>query len=145
MPNRARWIGAAMTGIAVAILLSAYAVVRPTPVLAAPCCQECEAQESACYAACRETQHGLAGDDTEQSCYQTCDDDLWDEPYGCWRICRLCNSGTPRESTCYTFVIEHQYECNGYNDQGECTSWSLTAGQPGHVAFFYETGNQWCS
>ena len=138
-----RFIGGSLTSAAALALLIAHATIAPTPVLAAPCCQQCEAQESACYAQCGSISHGLDANDTLQSCYQKCDDDLWDSPYGCWTTCYYCNP-SPSPSICYTFAIEHNYSCSAYDGNGNCTQWTPTGG-PAHIAFSYQTGSQWCT
>src|SRR5688572_10076098 len=88
---RVRLLGAGMTALAVLAFLVAYGAVSPTPVFAAPCCQECDAQQAACYQGCRDGAHELGADDSEQACYQKCDDELWDEPFGCFTTCYYCS------------------------------------------------------
>ena len=91
---RIRSLGMSMVAAAVFGILMAHATVSPTPVAAAPCCQECEAQEAACYASCNEQEHGLDENDTLQACNNGCYYELYeDEPYACWQICRLCSQG----------------------------------------------------
>lgn len=138
--TRLRWTGVGMTALAVFVLTLAYSLVAPAPLQAAACCQECEAQEAACYGACDAASHGLDEDDTTQSCYDNCIDALYYQSYGCWTHCTWCGSGT---STCYTFVVQHNYECGQWLD-GVCQWWNQLPG-PGHVLWSYPTGEHFCS
>jgi hypothetical protein len=72
--------------------------VEPAPVAAVTplaCCQDCEAQEQACYAACDDNTH--TSPDTVTACYQDCYDDSI--LLSCWMHCMYCEP--PGEEHCY--------------------------------------------
>lgn len=143
--SRIRVAGLSMTAFAVLTLCVLQATLLPEPVLALACCQECEAQEAACYDSCYDADHNVAVDDSLDTCYDACDAELYDSFYGCWTHCMYCSP--PKESTCYTFVLEHEYSCETWNeDHTECLLWKLVPGQDaGHVFMKYQTGDEWCS
>ncbi len=144
--KRTRLVAAMMTVAAVLAFLAIHAVVAPEPVGASECCQNCDAKEAACYDSCADAAHGLAEDDTLQSCYDNCFEDLYTQSYSCFAHCSYCST-PPNPSVCYTFVMEHQYECVWYDFDPpfECMEWQLIPNASGHVFAAYQTGNEWCT
>ena len=128
---RVRLVGTGMTVLAALAMVVVHAMTSPVPLIAAPCCQECEASEAACYAACQGDGHELGADDSLQACNQKCDEALWDEPFGCWTTCYNCSPGG-EPGRCYSGMFTHQ-TCSG----GTCTYT--------HAVMIWETSSGFCA
>ena len=143
--STARRVSLGMVVVATCALWVATAVVSPPVLVAASCCSECEAKESACYASCSSTTHSTAIDDAIEQCNDRCFDELYTKTYGCFRHCVTCSPGQPNPSKCYTFVLTHEYYCSRELG-GTCIEWSLVPNQNhGHVFYAYESSSGYCT
>jgi hypothetical protein len=124
--SSSRFAGIAMTVAAVAALLAAYGVMRPEPVGAYQCCQDCEAKQDACEWAC--TLDTLDEGEDISDCYDACSEALWSSSgLGCWSHCSYCNP-TPTPNNCYESEIGHWYVCDWYDESGQCLHWAQLPG-----------------
>ncbi len=105
-----RWVGAGITVCAALVLLAAHAIVVPTPVRAAECCQVCEAKEAACYATCESMSHEDGETDSLGACYTACQDELYHPTHGCWTHCVYCGQ-PPSPRSCYSYTVFHETVC----------------------------------
>ncbi len=85
-----RWLSSAMMGAAILAVFIAHAVLLPTAAVAAACCQDCDAKESACYASCEAGTHNAGPGDNLQQCYDDCYWQMYEWTYGCWTNCVYC-------------------------------------------------------
>ncbi len=74
------------------------------------CCQECNAAEAGCKAACDAQTHNYAVDDALSGCYSECDSDP--EVYDCFTSCRDCEI-TPA-GPCYSWDADHGTQYPSY-------------------------------
>ena len=141
--KRFRWVSGGFATLAVVAMAAFYAGYDPPVASAfAPCCQECEAKESACWASCAAASHGFGSSDTAQACNDDCLNALYDEPYGCWMICYYCGPPEP-ETECWTVIYEESWECVNQQN-GQCLQWEPVGGTGGHVIGGFQTGGGFC-
>jgi hypothetical protein len=103
--NNPRYCGFALTFAAVVAILVATAIVKPVPALAAACCQDCEASETACYAGCAAVPHDVDAEDSLSACYAECEDELYNHAYSCWAHCYYCSPAP--QASCYQYYTFH--------------------------------------
>lgn len=126
MTNRhVRLIGGSMTAFSLGLLFLIHATMSPARVEAAACCQTCEANEMACYAACDSSSHDSG--DSVQECYDSCYYQLYEWTFGCWRHCQYCQQ--PPGSECWSCLVSEHGSQPGYH----------------HVYYCWQTGGEWCA
>lgn len=80
-----RLVGSCMTFLATIPIVLAIVAGAQQPVVAAACCQECEANYNACMHRCDD----FSNIDERNACYDACV--VYDVPNFCWNHCIYCN------------------------------------------------------
>ncbi len=70
----------------------------------APCCQECEVMEAACYDECESMTHDQGSGDSLSSCMDDCDND--EILTSCYSNCYYCSPAP--QNACYTAELDHE-------------------------------------
>jgi hypothetical protein len=111
-----RLIGCGMTCVA-AITFIMVLTIAERPVAASSCCAQCEANETACYAACDQVSDG----DERTACQNKCYHDLYERPGACFAHCSFCDSGGTSWA-CYSCTWTTHYDGGQVWQSVDCTN-----------------------